>query len=122
MYYVYDLVNSEGQTLYVGYSKHPAKRLYEHTKAKPDGKGQGKFYGQTLDLELIDLYPTRKEAWHAEGQRKLSLGLEWTERDAPHKGGSNSTGGCTSGPKATCPNCHKEYYAKGLARHLTTCT
>tara|TARA_R110000772_G_C12989438_1_gene406834 strand:- start:96 stop:512 length:417 start_codon:yes stop_codon:yes gene_type:complete len=83
MWNLYDLVDQEDQTVYVGVSKHLKIRLREHTLYKPYPKsGRGKFYGRTdLDIITVNSYSTKKEALMAEGARKLSLGMEWEERN-----------------------------------------
>jgi len=85
MWNVYDLVDQEGQTVYVGMSTNPKKRFWCHTKATPIyNNGFGKFYGRTdLSFEIISSHHTKKKALQMEGARKLSLGMRWTEREGP---------------------------------------
>jgi predicted GIY-YIG superfamily endonuclease len=88
-HYVYVLMNEYGTVEYVGYSKNLKQRFDNHTKSKPEYRnGNGKFYGRTdLIMEVIKEFPTKKEAEEYEGELKLQLGFEWTEKTRNSKAG-----------------------------------
>ena len=91
MVHVYELRNANNQVEYVGISGNLISRLYEHTRRKPDGKGQGKFYGRNnLTLISVKTYNTRAEARQAETILKLQHGLEPTERNSASKLGKGN--------------------------------
>ena len=80
MVHLYELRNTDNQVEYVGVSSNTNFRLYQHTKCKPNGTSNGKFYGRTdLTLYTIETYLTRKEAMQAETLHKVQLGFEPTE-------------------------------------------
>lgn len=80
MKYVYELIK-DGQVIYVGETKNPAIRLYQHTK-----KVGGKFYGQDLDINVVAGPMSARKALDLEGELKQKYGLEWGERHTrPHQ-------------------------------------
>jgi len=103
-YYVYVLMNGYGIVEYVGYSKNLKQRIYDHTQRNPKwGLHNGKFYGRTdITMEVIKKFDTKKEARDYEGELKIQLGFEWTERTCGIKGGK------IGGPKT------KELYSKPI--------
>ena len=115
MEYVYDLVDSDGQTVYVGASKDPQRRLNEHTK-RHDGQFKGR---EDLSLNIISRHRLRKNALQAEGKRKLSLGFEWTEKIAnPTYDKQSDVMTKTNSKKLPCPRCGREMNAGNLSKHL----
>lgn len=44
-HYVYNLCNSEGRPIYVGYTNNPRRRMSEHRKSKP-------WFGEVVTVEL----------------------------------------------------------------------
>jgi predicted GIY-YIG superfamily endonuclease len=85
---VYVLLNEYGVVEYVGYSKNPKQRFNVHkTKAHPKS-GTGKFNGRTdITIEIVKEFDTKKEAELYEGELKLQLGFEWTEKTRAKKCG-----------------------------------
>lgn len=89
-YYVYELINTMGTVEYVGETKQPKRRMYDHTQIKPIYKSGafGTFYGrQDLIMNIVTSFADRKEARELEGKLKLMHGLEWTEKSSSIKGG-----------------------------------
>ncbi len=83
MYYVYDLIDNAGNTIYVGQSKNLKNRMYMHK-----GIRKSPFYGRSdISIVPINSYNTRSDARKAEGERKLLLGFDWTENIAAKCGG-----------------------------------
>ena len=85
VFYVYELINDETVVEYVGVTKHPNKRLFQHTKIKPHkvkpSSTYGMFYGrEDIRMEIIVGFDTRKEALKTEGAIKEENGLLWTEQ------------------------------------------
>ena len=67
MYYVYELVNLMGGVEHVGRTTRPKRRFYEHTGAKPDGNGQGRFYKrQDISMHVVGFFETKTEALQTE--------------------------------------------------------
>lgn len=90
-YKVYELIDQQENIVYVGLSKRPEGRYYDHIVRKPTQSGRGKFHGRhDLNLRIHSEHPNRKEAWLAEGTRKLELGMEWTEQEIRVKNGYDS--------------------------------
>ncbi len=119
MEYVYDLVDSDGQIVYVGQSKDPQRRLYEHTN-RHDGQFKGR---EDLSLNIISRHRLREKALEAEGKRKLSLGFEWTEKIAnPTYDKQSDAMTKTNSKKVVCPNCGKVSNAGGIGKHRKVCT
>jgi len=125
MRYVYDLVDSDGVTEYVGESKHPNVRFKEHTTHKPratsPSASRGKFYGRTdLSLQIISSHDTRKESMKAEGQRKLSLGMEWTEKEGYIAAGlkASKSPKSVNKVKVKCPHCDMVSTAGAIGSHI----
>ena len=114
-YHVYELFDQSGTIVYVGMTSDPKMRFTKHIKAKP-GYGNGKFYGRTdLDIRILSIHSIKKEAALAEGAHKLSLGMNWTERDSRIKIGKKI--GIKYGPiyskimntnSIICEYCNKE--------------
>ena len=75
MYYVYQLIQ-EGKVVYVGETQNPKQRLYDHTKRKPKHSGHGLFYGLDLEIEIIECYVTKKEAWHRQNKEQKKFGFQ----------------------------------------------
>jgi predicted GIY-YIG superfamily endonuclease len=119
MIHVYDLVNTEGKTVDVGITLNLAQRLNQHTRRKSDGTSRrGKWYGHDLEIVSIATFETRSEALKAEGQRKLSLGMEWTEFKGRSAGGLKQSKVLNT-TKTECPHCGKILYNKGaMGMHL----
>ena len=115
MWYVYDLVDSDGQTVYVGESKNPKIRFKDHTR-KCDGKFLGR---EDLTFKIISSHRSRKKALQVEGQRKLSLGFMWTETDSSFR---IAGGNATAAMKKTCPNCGKVSTPGAIGQHMKACT
>jgi len=120
-YYVYELFDQEGTIVYVGMSTNPERRFYAHTKEKLD-KGKGTFYGRTdLTWRIIQSHNTKKEAFTAEGARKLELGMIWSELTGGMSTSPN--GGITTGKLIRpCPYCSIELKgAGGYNSHIKKC-
>ncbi len=113
MYHVYKLYQN-GYVVYVGETIDPKDRLYRHT-----GKKSGKFYGQSVTMNIISSFDNREDALQLEGELKKQYGFEWTEKTRGQKGGRSqvesghlqsisSKGGKTTGSiERTCPHCNK---------------
>ena len=70
MKYVYELRHNN-KVVWVGETKHPDIRLYQHTK-----KSNGKFFGQQLTIEVVASFDTKKEAWNYQIELQKKYGLE----------------------------------------------
>ena len=95
MYYVYELVNLMGGVEHVGRTTRPKKRFYEHTGAKPDGNGQGRFYRrQDISMHVVATCTTKAEALDAEETLQIFWDLptdrEKTKQCKQPKGSKNS--------------------------------
>lgn len=76
MYYVYELVNLLGTVEWVGRTTRPKKRFYEHTGAKFDGNGQGKFHGRgDISMHIVASFETKVEALQVEYDLQIFWGL-----------------------------------------------
>jgi predicted GIY-YIG superfamily endonuclease len=119
MIHVYDLLDTQGKTVDVGVTLNLTQRLYQHTKKRPDGTSRfGKWYGHNLEIVSVGMFQTRKEAMKVEGERKLSLGMEWTESTGRSKGG-HTQARVLNNTKTECPHCGKILYNKGaMGMHL----
>ena len=85
-HYVYILLNEAGTVEYVGRTKNPKRRMSTH-KCKPSGN-HGQFHSRDdISMEIVKEFGTKREALDYEGQLKLDIGFEWTERTAGMKGG-----------------------------------
>jgi hypothetical protein len=118
-YKVYELVDLEGQIVDVGYTSGSLEfRLRQHTKWKI-----GRWYGRTdLNIRTLLIHPTKKEALLAEGTRKLSLGMTWTEKEAKRKGGRLGGLNNNSQKTAKCPHCSKVGQKLGMTQwHFSNC-
>lgn len=81
MYYVYELVNLLGTVEHVGQTVRPRKRFWEHTKAKPNGRGKGKFYRRLdISMHIVSTFETKSEALQAEYDLQIQWGLP-TDRE-----------------------------------------
>ena len=108
MHYVYRLINQTGETKYVGYTKYPKKRLYQHTKEMPDGTGfRGRFYGEDLSIEVLATFDTKKEALHFEGEMKRYYNFPWTEKGEGRILSANAKHNMSLGGKKGGRNSHK---------------
>jgi predicted GIY-YIG superfamily endonuclease len=92
-HYVYVLINEAGTVEYVGRTKNPKRRMSKH-KGKPHMNKSGTsfacggFHGRDdISMEIVKEFGTEDEAKAFEGQLKLELGFEWTERTRGIKGG-----------------------------------
>lgn len=75
MHYVYVLMNQYGIVEYVGETQNIKKRFKEHTC------NSGRFANRKdLKIEIVKQFAHRKEAREHEGELKLRLGFEWTEK------------------------------------------
>jgi len=84
MYYVYIIQDSTGTPLYVGESKSPKWRFYDHTR-RPPRNGAGTFYGRTdLSYRIVGCKRTRREAYEMQCAWQKALGLE-TDREKAAK-------------------------------------
>jgi len=80
MYYVYIIEDSTGTPLYVGESKSPKWRFYDHTQ-RPPRNGAGTFYGRTdLRYKVVATYRDKKDAYAAQCYWQMLLGME-TDKD-----------------------------------------
>jgi predicted GIY-YIG superfamily endonuclease len=86
MHYVYVLINECGVVEYVGRTETPIVRMRGH-KQKPQvnksgtSMGNGQFYGRDdISMEIVKEFATKDEAKEYEGQLKIELGFEWTEK------------------------------------------
>jgi predicted GIY-YIG superfamily endonuclease len=72
MRYVYALVDEYRNVLYIGETKDPKWRLYDHTR-----RTRGRFYGRTdVTLHVISCHLTRKESYQAQCQLQEVFGLK----------------------------------------------
>ena len=104
MHYVYQLTEN-GRVIYVGETKNPKQRLYDHTKRKP-APGQGKFYGRDLEIEIIECYATKKEAWHRQVEEQKKYGFQ-TDYDKLRAG-------------VTLQSCSKGGHVTAMRRRMLT--
>jgi len=97
MYYVYQLIQ-DGKVVYVGETQNPKQRMYDHTKRKPKHSGHGLFYGLNLEIEIIECYATKKEAWHRQvkEQKKFGFATDYDKLRAGVTQESCSKGGKTA--------------------------
>ncbi len=87
MYYVYELVNLMGGVEYVGKTKRPKIRFYEHTELKLNGHGNGKFYKrQDISMHIVATYATEEEALQTEYELQKFWGFP-TDRSKNTKNG-----------------------------------
>lgn len=71
MRYVYALMNADRQIEYIGETKSPKWRLYDHTR-----RTRGKFYGRTdLQFHILSAHVTRKESYQAQCHLQNVFGL-----------------------------------------------
>lgn len=71
MRYVYALMDSNGNVVYVGETKSTRWRLYDHTRRK-----RGKFYGRTdIRLHVLSAHETRSESYWAQCHLQKVFGL-----------------------------------------------
>lgn len=85
MYYVYIIEDSEGTPLYVGESKAPKWRFYDHTQ-RPPRSGAGTFYGRTdLSYKIVAAYANKIDAYNAQCAWQKLLGME-TDKEKAQKG------------------------------------
>ena len=94
----YQLINKEGQVIYIGETRDPRQRLYDHTRRKPKCKGHGMFYGKDLEIEIIECYATKKEAWHRQVKEQKKFGFQ-TDYDKLRAGVTKES--CSKGGKTT---------------------
>jgi len=81
-YYVYELINLMGSVEYVGRTKNPKNRLYQHTKFKPSKTNKGLFYGrQDIIMNIVKEFDNVTEASQLEGKLKLSYDMRYSEAD-----------------------------------------
>ena len=107
MHYVYVLLNEAGTVEYVGRTANPKVRMSNH-KCKPHMNKSGRsftaggFHGRDdIHMEIVKEFGTKDEAKAFEGQLKLELGFEWTERTCGVKVGKIS--GKRNGQKGSQP-------------------
>lgn len=89
-HYVYQIVDLEGNIVYIGYSTNPKNRFRQHTAVPAEpGYGHGRFFGRQneLTLEIVKDFDTRSEACAYEGAYKIANGFEWTEKLSQIKAG-----------------------------------
>lgn len=67
MHYVY-IVECSDQTLYTGYAKEVAKRVYEHNHSKKGAKYTR--YRRPVELKYVEAFQTRSDACKREYQIK----------------------------------------------------
>jgi predicted GIY-YIG superfamily endonuclease len=94
---VYVLMNEYGIVEYVGETNDKINRMRNHKTPT------GNFTERTdLTMEVIKQFDNRKEARTYEGELKLQLGFEWTERTGASKAGKigGKIGGKIAGRKA----------------------
>tara|TARA_R110000803_G_scaffold20436_5_gene52607 strand:- start:277 stop:675 length:399 start_codon:yes stop_codon:yes gene_type:complete len=83
MIHIYELraKDSLRTLLYIGQSACPKARLYDHIKRNPlKSPKAGRFYGQDIEMVVLEGYATRAEARQAETLHKIAKGLPPTER------------------------------------------
>lgn len=97
MYYVYQLIEN-GRVIYVGETQNPKQRLYDHTRRKPNHSGHGLFYGKDLEIEIIECYASKKEAWHRQVKEQKKFGFQ-TDYDKLRAGVTLES--CSKGGKTT---------------------
>lgn len=98
MWYVYQLINKEGTVIYIGETRDPRQRLYDHTRRKPKHSGHGKFYGQELEIEVIAEFDNKKEAWYRQVEEQKKFGFQ-TDYEKLRAG--VTTQSCSKGGKTT---------------------
>ena len=88
MHHVYQLLDATGDVVYVGKSKSPKARFWNHIKRRPQPNKpwDGKFYGRTdLALQVVASFETEEEALLEEGRIKTLQGMAWTEKTGRNK-------------------------------------
>lgn len=116
MIHIYELraKNSIRTLLYLGQSESPEWRLYDHTKRNPQkSPGNGKFYGQDLELVILESYATRAEARKAETLHKIAKGLPPTERLVAQNNISK-----VNLMRRQCPHCNMVTNPGSLTQHI----
>ena len=84
-HFVYEIQNLQNEVLYVGKTKNPRQRFYQHVKNKPS-LGNGTFYGrEDVKLVVVDKFYSSVEAFAKETELKLKYGFEVTERTTAAK-------------------------------------
>jgi predicted GIY-YIG superfamily endonuclease len=82
MHYVYVMMNEYGTVEYVGETQNIKRRFKQHTSSS------GRFANRKdLKIEIVKQFAYRKEAREYEGELKLQLGFEWTEKTSSINGG-----------------------------------
>lgn len=78
---VYEIFDCEGNVIYVGSSKNPKKRFYQHTKTPPSEtkSGHGYFYGrEDLDFRIVESgFQSLSDAMVFEKELHYTHGLDW---------------------------------------------
>lgn len=91
-HYVYVLMNEYGIVEYVGQTNNTNTRMRNHmgkqTYTNTGIVHNGKFNGRTdLTIEVVKEFDKRKDALNYEGELKMQLGFEWTEKTGRSKAG-----------------------------------
>jgi len=88
-HFVYEIQNLQNEVLYVGKTKNPRQRFYQHVKITPR-LGNGTFYGRDdVKLVVIQKFYSSQEAGIFETELKTKYGFEVTERTTGAKNGKH---------------------------------
>lgn len=81
MRYVYALMNGDNQVEYIGETKSPKWRLYDHTR-----RTRGRFYGRTdMQIKIISAHQTRFESYRMQCHLQELFGIE-SDREKSSRG------------------------------------
>lgn len=80
-HYVYLLADSNNKVEYIGETKRPKGRFYQHTKSKPNGSSCGKFYGRTdITMHVVNEFDNKKDAFNYQCELQKQYGFK-TDRE-----------------------------------------
>lgn len=116
MIYIYELreKNILRTLLYIGQTANPTARLYDHIKRNPlTSPKAGKFYGQDIEMVVLESYETRSEARQAESRHKIAKGLPPTERMVAQNNISK-----VNKMRKKCPHCDMITNPGSLVTHI----
>jgi predicted GIY-YIG superfamily endonuclease len=70
-YYTYKITNTNGEIVYVGYTKNPQQREWQHLQ-----HNKSRFYDSSYKFEIVGEYPNAVIARYYEEKLKRELGLK----------------------------------------------